>query len=741
MSSTFTRDPQPRVQYVGDGSRTNFAFPFLVLNSDALLVYANGAPATGFAVSGLGQETGGEIIFAVPPAAGMAITLLRRTEGIRETDFADGGPFRAASINAELDRIMLLIQEDREEHSRSLRARPAEGHLDFCLPPTSERANKVLGFDSAGQPSALGLTKIPDSGDGSGLPVTPAGTTTARALGEHLATLVNVRDFGAKGDGLTDDSAAFEAALAAAADRGSPVYVPVSANPYLLGTSLTLDGARMIGEGAGSTLKISQAAGFGLQLAGVGSRLANLRVQGPGAGAWPQAAADVDLTGTSVDGIQIASGAADVALDNVAVGGCHTGLAVEGDACSIVGCTFSFNRNGIEIRTGGKPSVLAARNRFHGCSRGLRVNGGASLEQLSVQGGSATACGIAFELTQPSNSWRSAELADLSFASNLSSNVQAGPRQSVGLRGCSHDASGKRSGAAIRLLAQGETVEAPNLIAENNRASNTEIVTVHLSGGVNLNLLQPGDLCVLAADADDLDDLWTALKATRAGVVHKIVNQTTETAEIELSTATTVPVLEAADQIRVVGRSGTAIVDSVSASGPASDFLWLRADDHCRVFAAHNAISGEQIETGGTSGELYHLPGLGGEAATVAGVELGQGTINGAFARLLTFEIAQDSAISFTPDSTIGMVQAFSHGSLGDLAFATFTYRADASGYAELLAGGSKAVVAGLTALTGTTGDPDTFTYSANADGKIYVENRLAGTPRKVSLYVIGAPL
>jgi hypothetical protein len=43
-------------------------------------------------------------------------------------------------------------------------------------------------------------------------PVTAAGTTTPRALADRFASVVNVADFGAVGDGVTDDKAAFEAA-------------------------------------------------------------------------------------------------------------------------------------------------------------------------------------------------------------------------------------------------------------------------------------------------------------------------------------------------------------------------------------------------------------------------------------------------------------------------------------------------------------------------------------------------
>ena len=46
MSNTFARDPEPLVQYGGDGSRTTFPFPFPVLAADDLLVYIGENPAT-----------------------------------------------------------------------------------------------------------------------------------------------------------------------------------------------------------------------------------------------------------------------------------------------------------------------------------------------------------------------------------------------------------------------------------------------------------------------------------------------------------------------------------------------------------------------------------------------------------------------------------------------------------------------------------------------------------------------
>src|SRR5690606_9218128 len=318
----------------------------------------------------IGDPEGGEIEFGTPPASGTTVTLLRRTEGIRESAFVEGGPFRAAAINAELDRSMLLIQEDREEHGRALRGHPTESGIDFCLPPTTARANKLLGFDSAGKPMAFGMSELPAAGDASGALVVPNGAAAARALGEHLAAAVNVRDFGALGDGITDDGAAFAAAIATAQSRGAVVYVPASVTPYLLGAGLVLDGTRMVGDGAGSVLKLALASGAGIELTGSGAGLADLRVLGPGASAWPAAPADVDLSGITLDGVRIASGAAAATLHGVEVAACATGLAIEGGARAIVGCTFAYGLHGMEIRSGASGAIFVARTSCHACTRG-----------------------------------------------------------------------------------------------------------------------------------------------------------------------------------------------------------------------------------------------------------------------------------------------------------------------------------------------------------------------------------
>lgn len=69
-----------------------------------------------------------------------------------------------------------------------------------------------------------------------GVSVTATGTAASRGLSERFADSLNALDFGAKGDGSTDDSSALQSALDAASQAGKPLVVP--AGTYRLGFHL-----------------------------------------------------------------------------------------------------------------------------------------------------------------------------------------------------------------------------------------------------------------------------------------------------------------------------------------------------------------------------------------------------------------------------------------------------------------------------------------------------------------------
>jgi len=58
-------------------------------------------------------------------------------------------------------------------------------------------------------------------------PITSTGTSTSRAIQDRFSDIINVKDFGAVGDGVTDNQTAFQAAInAALAAGGGTIYIP-----------------------------------------------------------------------------------------------------------------------------------------------------------------------------------------------------------------------------------------------------------------------------------------------------------------------------------------------------------------------------------------------------------------------------------------------------------------------------------------------------------------------------------
>lgn len=83
------------------------------------------------------------------------------------------------------------------------------------------------------------------------------GSTALRALVDRAADCVNVKDFGALGNGAADDAAAFVAAIAVAnASSTGGGFVKIPIGQYMLGSEVTIPaGVTLIGEGQGSIIQ------------------------------------------------------------------------------------------------------------------------------------------------------------------------------------------------------------------------------------------------------------------------------------------------------------------------------------------------------------------------------------------------------------------------------------------------------------------------------------------------------
>lgn len=91
-------------------------------------------------------------------------------------------------------------------------------------------------------------------------------------------TALNVLDFGAIGDGLTDDTAAVIAALAAARDQNRPLYVPEG--DYLTGSTLEIaEGVDVFGDGHDSLLRwVADPGDYAVRITGGNSSLRKMQL-------------------------------------------------------------------------------------------------------------------------------------------------------------------------------------------------------------------------------------------------------------------------------------------------------------------------------------------------------------------------------------------------------------------------------------------------------------------------------
>ncbi|MBJ7418541.1 MAG: hypothetical protein JHC88_24335, partial [Niveispirillum sp.] len=242
----------PVAQFVADGVVSRFAFTFPIYAPSDLSLYLDAAPWTsGYTLEGLGDPAGGAVQMDAAPPAGSLVTIERRIVLDRQADFLESGPLAARSLNEQLNRLTSMVQQLAADQARMLRAAPTDLPASSLLPDRAVRAGAALGFDASGNPMALPLESLPTAGT---IAAHGAGAVT-RAVADKLRDVVTVRDFGAVGDGVTDDTGAILAALAA----HRSVFLP--AGTYRTSAPIVLSyGQTLYGEGEGSVIQARAAA-------------------------------------------------------------------------------------------------------------------------------------------------------------------------------------------------------------------------------------------------------------------------------------------------------------------------------------------------------------------------------------------------------------------------------------------------------------------------------------------------
>ncbi len=233
-------DIEPLVRYVANGTETDFIYNFPIFASEDLHVYFDGAEQfSGFDITDVGDTDGGYVVFDIAPEPSTIVTIERRIPLERVTDFLEGGDFSAQAINNELDYLTASVQQINRDLAPMLRYSDHEATAQNTLPSREQRANTVLGFDENGNPIPLALDGTPIVSDNT---VAGMGAAT-RPVTNKLSDVISIKDFGAKGDGLTDDTLAIQQALTAYDSIFIPEGTYLTSAPITLSAGQTLRGA------------------------------------------------------------------------------------------------------------------------------------------------------------------------------------------------------------------------------------------------------------------------------------------------------------------------------------------------------------------------------------------------------------------------------------------------------------------------------------------------------------------
>jgi len=250
--------------FTGNGVTTTFPFTYKVFSTADVqvirLTISTGLETTltivtDYTITLNGDQDsnpGGNIVLVTPLLALYTLTATSDIANLQPTDLTNQGGFYPEVITDALDRATIQIQQLADQTDRAIKIPISDGVLDMTTPVVADRLGKYLAFDSLGLPvasvgtgndSALrtdlaNATAVSAGSRLSGFRQTGTGAT-ARTVDDKLKDTVSVKDFGAVGDGVTDDAAAIQSAIDfVKTQTGGIVFFP--AGRYRIVTRLKL---------------------------------------------------------------------------------------------------------------------------------------------------------------------------------------------------------------------------------------------------------------------------------------------------------------------------------------------------------------------------------------------------------------------------------------------------------------------------------------------------------------------
>ena len=361
--------------FTGNGSNLGpFSFTFKWLESTDIKVTVGGVlktAGTHYNLQGLNYTTkdGGQVLFTAgnAPANNASIRIYRDTDDSALTaTFFSGSAIRAQDLNDNFTQNLYVIQEADNNIANAVAGQIPDGSIG-----TVQLAD-----------GAVTNAKVTDVGSPK-VTFTQAGTgAVQRTVESKLQDVVSVKDFGAVGDGVADDTAAIQAAINAA------VYLTIPAGTYVVTQLEIKNSLRLIGCGKPTIKRKNNSSDTAVILANNKNSF--------------------EISGIKVDG-NLANNS--VAADNISIIGNSYNFVVSD--CESVNAKYSLSLgrgNGIFVESNadsanGTRSLLTS-NKTTGCAVGIYARKVLNLNIEKNYGSSNTFGGIkAEDITLPASAF------------------------------------------------------------------------------------------------------------------------------------------------------------------------------------------------------------------------------------------------------------------------------------------------------------------------------------------------
>jgi hypothetical protein len=232
--------------YTGNGSNKLFSITFPYLDTSDIDVYLNGILQTITTQYFFANAT--TVEFVAAPSNGAVVLLNRSTDdGTLQATFFPGSSIKAADLNDNFDQVLYLSQETNNNVANAVAGQIPDGSITSAKIADNSITSAKIVNDSIINEDVNASAGIVASK----LSFTQSGTgATARTVDSKLKDVVSVKDFGAVGDGVADDTAAIQAAL----NSGAKTVI-ANAGTYKATASLSVPATvSLIGEGRNATV-------------------------------------------------------------------------------------------------------------------------------------------------------------------------------------------------------------------------------------------------------------------------------------------------------------------------------------------------------------------------------------------------------------------------------------------------------------------------------------------------------